>query len=466
MARQVTVFGGAQQALLAGALALLTGWLVVEQPTMAYVLVACGAAVAGLALPPVGWIWAALVSAVTFRGLATLGLLPSAASYLDLPLTIGALAIALLHARGRTSPILRGLMALAVVMAASTFINQVEPHRGVFYLALLAQPFAVIAALQLAPPNEQWRHRLTLTLGALVAIQVPIMLSQFARYGAGDLVQGTQAGSQAGHHLIGGLAAVGAFWAVAARKSWMVPAALVLMALPFLSAAKQVLFALPAVAILLPAGLRPWQRIGGAVLAAAALFVLIYTPALQTEYAVSAIQSASQGDTPKIDVAKTVLTANTHEPAKFLLGQGPAMTVSHAAYLTLDPVIKNDSPVSTLGLTPSPVAYGYKDVHTEGSFDSPQSSGIGLAGDLGLAGVLVYLALALGVLRAARRTHTPEGVAAAAGFALMLVLGIVVDWLEQPSFTIPVAVLAGLALTNPQRESEPELGPAAEPATA
>ena len=81
------------------------------------------------------------------------------------------------------------------------------------------------------------------------------------------------------------------------------------------------------------------------------------------------------------------------------------------------------------------------------SFDSGISSTIGVLGDLGLFGVVVYGVCAVVTLRLRRET-TPEGTAAAAGFALFLVLGLVFDWWEQPPYGVVIGVLAGLALTE------------------
>ena len=46
-----------------------------------------------------------------------------------------------------------------------------------------------------------------------------------------------------------------------------------------------------------------------------------------------------------------------------------------------------------------------------------------------------------------RENGSPEGTAAAAGFAMFMMLGLVFDWWEQPPFGVFLGVLAGLALT-------------------
>jgi hypothetical protein len=72
-------------------------------------------------------------------------------------------------------------------------------------------------------------------------------------------------------------------------------------------------------------------------------------------------------------------------------------------------------------------------------------------GDLGLFGVVAYLGLFLSVYLALRRTPGPAAVAAAGGWAMFGVLGLVFDWWEQPPFSVFLAVLTGLALTTSPR---------------
>jgi hypothetical protein len=76
------------------------------------------------------------------------------------------------------------------------------------------------------------------------------------------------------------------------------------------------------------------------------------------------------------------------------------------------------------------------------------SSALGVFGDLGVAGLVAFVGLLSSVFLAVRTTSSPEGAAAAAGFAMFAVLGLVFDWWEQPPFSIVLGVLAGLALSD------------------
>ena len=139
------------------------------------------------------------------------------------------------------------------------------------------------------------------------------------------------------------------------------------------------------------------------------------------------------------------------EPASIAFGRGPAETVSRAAFLTTP---STGSSLADLGLEPAPIAVeaarGARDVSggARTSFDIGISSMIGVLGDLGIVGIAAYCGLLLSLMLRLRRERSPEGVAAAAGFALFLVLGVVVDWWEQPPFGVFIATLAGLALTG------------------
>lgn len=78
----------------------------------------------------------------------------------------------------------------------------------------------------------------------------------------------------------------------------------------------------------------------------------------------------------------------------------------------------------------------------------------GLNARVGLSARALYRALRNGsydciVSSLAGRTHL-AATAAAAGFALFLVLGLVFDWWEQPPFGVFIGVLAGLSLAGSQ----------------
>lgn len=400
--------------------------------------------------PPSWWIAASVIAATTFRGLVEINVLPGAAAYLDLPLAWATLVLVLAQYPVRSPVAARCLLWLAVlgfVICLATVASGSQPTRAIFYLALLAQPFALIVAVLVAPiSNREYRGLVCLASGIL-ALEVAIVLTQFMRSGAGDAVAGTLSGSNAGAHLVGGLGAVGAAWALASRRPLgrRVLIAATLMAVPFAAGAKQIILALPA--LLLAAGLIDRRRLPvGVALVAVSLVLYVTSPSLNNGYGIDALQQPAQSH--KFQAASEIWANAVESPSTFLVGQGPATTVSHAAFLTTDGALKTGSPMAALGLEPAPVAYdiAFGGVDQFGSFDSPQSSAVGLFGDIGALGVLAYGALLCSVLMALRRVDESIAQAAAGGLALLLVLGIVNDWLEQAPFTLFVALLAGLAL--------------------
>lgn len=456
------------------ALALLLGYLSARTPLMALsALLAAAALLALFLVPSAVWVMAATIAAITFRGLATAGLLPGLATYLDIVLAWGALIAALVQGAASTRVVLPrahrhivvGICLFAAAVLVSASLNTTEPIRPVFYLALIGEPFAIVGALLLQPPSGRMRKAVMLAIAALIAVQLPLVAGQFLKGGAGDAVQGTQFGSRAGAHLVGGLCILGLFWWVARARRPLglaaLPVTLMLAAVPFVAGAKQVIFALPAALLLFSRGARWGTKLLFVAAIVGSLAVLLAVPSLNEGYSVNSINQTLGGQGTKIDTARAIGKAMLDDPTVFFFGQGPANTVSHAAYLTTDPVVKESSPVELLGLKPSQVALDRPQEQGGGSFDSPASSGLGLLGDLGLIGAVLYAFLFSRVLSGCRASRSPEAFAASAGFAVLVVLGMVNDWFEQAPFTVPLAALAGLVLTakqaSPRQDKSPEV---------
>src|SRR4051794_32598148 len=70
--------------------ALLLGLLVTNSPDLAILFLALVVGTAALASPTAAWVATALVVALTFKGLVTLGVLPGVATYIDIPVAWGA----------------------------------------------------------------------------------------------------------------------------------------------------------------------------------------------------------------------------------------------------------------------------------------------------------------------------------------------------------------------------------------
>lgn len=423
-----------------------------------------------VASPAGAWAAGALVSAVLLRGLITLGVLPSLMTFVDIPLAWGALVVALLRS-GPTAGLGRRLLLLLSMLAAVVGISWAfhpsEALRPVLYLLLLGEPFALTAALVVDPPSPKLARALKRLLIGVIAIQVPIGYYQYAAFGVGggegnlDHVQGTLYGAGAGHLSMAAIVTVGAVWLLSGRRVRLLGRALLavpLMALVFFADAKQVLFALPAILL----ALRLRGRWGQALLQVAAvviaLFVLVnFYPAGRS--ALGFLGTASETRGGKIAVVD-LLFERMDDPVTIAFGMGPAKTVSKASFMTTDLFLRQNSPLRALGLAPSPFALEANEKVEStrtgvSSFNSAVSSALGVLGDLGIAGLLAYAALLVVLVSALRKVGSPAAHAAAAGWAMFAVLGVVFSWWEEPPLAIVLAVLSGLALTEGARPRVP-----------
>lgn len=410
----------------------------------------------------------AMVAALTFKGAATLGVLPAVATFLDLPLAWLALAVALVRARS-WSPLARRMAVLLAALVASVavawIVHPAEVLRPVVFIVLLGEPFAIVTALLIDPPSPRLRRAIEIGVVTLLMIQIPVAAWQWLHFGAGDPVQGTLYGAAAGAHVISAVAAVGGLWLLASesgRRHLRIVAAVCLFAIPFVADAKQVVFAMPAVL----AGLS-FRRIGrraliliAPVLVSLLLLVLVYEPG---RAAFGILKDAASGKGGKQVTVEIVWDEITRDPLRFAFGLGPAQTVSRAAYMTTDLFLREDSPLRSLGLAPARVAIVVSQRALEvsfggTSFDSGVSSAIGVLGDLGVVGLVVYGWLLGTLFLALRRTKHARGMILAGAWAMFALLGFIFDWWEQPPFSVVLAVLSALALTD-VTEVLPDHGP-------
>ncbi len=362
---------------------------------------------------------------------------------------------------------------LALAMIASTALNGSQPLRGVVYFLLLAQPFAIICALLLDPPSVAQRRLLTRVCVSLVAIQIPLAYAQASVYGRGDSVTGSLTGTGAGAHVMAAIVIVGTFWYLGHTRSPLSPISIGILAsmvgILLLADAKQIILALP-VAIIAQRALSARTVMVG-LIALISVAALVRFEALNGGYAIPYIDRALSGETGKVHVAQMIWEDAKGDIGSFLFGQGPAETVSRTAYGTVPAYQKSGSSFDILGLEPAKVPYeaeliaaaavratgnsAFNEPFNLDSFDSGTSSGVGLFGDLGIFGFLAYTGFFGTVFMTLRRRRSPEALAAASGFAMLAFLGFILDWWEQPPFTVFLASLAALALTRPESPVPP-----------
>lgn len=448
--------------------AFVVGTLIPLAPDAALVVGAVGVGSALLLGPVAAWAAAALLASILLPGLANLGWVSRLAGLIDIPLAWGALAAAGLHAAARRAPnpggsFVRLLAALVGVVALSHALNgTVEVVRSISYLLLLGQPLALVVAFVIEPPSMRAVRSLSSLVIALAAIQVPTALYQAIALGLSDPVQGTLYGKGAGAHLVGAFTLMVALWLAASPggvSSRARPLALMLLPVSFLADAKTPLLA--SVPMLLASGRRrSFVRPRTLVIAVLAALLLAYSPG---QVALDFLRRAWAGEWGKLKVAEVVWREISASPATLLFGTGPATTVSRASFMTTDLLLKPESPVALLGLRPSRVALevdaAIKALGVGAtSFNSGQSSALGVLGDLGILGLVVYLSFVVVVVRRLWETATPAARAVALAWVMHLALGIVFDWWEEPPFTVLLATLTGLELAR--RSSQPASSPA------
>jgi hypothetical protein len=444
--------------------AVTIGFLIDVNPQAALALVLIAGAAAALGAPAARWLGAAVVATLSFRVFVSFGVLPSTATFVDMFLVWGALAAALVRRRRLPSRAvwpLRFLVGLTVCALASAAMNTTELLRPFVYILLLGTPFAVVLALVIDPPTTRDRRLLGRVLLAALLVQIPVAFVQSRASWNPDDVQGTLLGAGAGAHVISAITMIGAIWIVvtlprtlAVRLAIAVP----LVLITFLADAKQVVLALPAMVI---AG--NWRgkrdvafRVSAVAVAVVALLTVVPAGATARKF----IDRSRGGQGGKEAAAATVLGSLKNDPSTLALGLGPAESVSRAAFMTTPLLLRENSPLHALGLSPATLAAEAQadafDASGGGtSFDTGISSALGVVGDLGIAGGLIYASMIGYLFVALRRSQRREAVPATCALALFAVLGLVYDWWEQPPFGIVVGLLVGLAIAQPSEPEDP-----------
>ena len=382
--------------------AVTIGFLIDVDPQAALGVVLVAGAAAALGAPAARWLTAAIVATLSFKALTSYGLLPSTATFVDMAFVWGALAAALVRNRRLPSQAvwpLRLLIGLALCALASAAMNRTELLRPVVYVLLLGTPFAVVLALVIDRPSPRDRRLLGGVLLAALLVQIPVAFAQSQQLGWGDGVQGTLVGAGAGAHVISAITVVGAIWVLLTSPRTLavrLAIALPLLLIPFLADAKQVLLAAPAMVI--AGNWRGKRDIAIRVSAVAVAVVALLTVVPAGDTAWNFIERSRNGQGGKEAAAATVFGALKTDPPGLVLGLGPAETVSRAAFMTTPLLLHEDSPLHVLGLSPAKLAAKAQtdafDASGGGtSFNTGISSALGVLGDLGIAGVLIYASM-------------------------------------------------------------------------
>jgi hypothetical protein len=142
---------------------------------------------------------------------------------------------------------------------------------------------------------------------------------------------------------------------------------------------------------------------------------------------------------------ETISGEMSHNPLAFLTGLGPGTTATRIAWLS-----GPDAPVSSLqgfGLEPTPIAqelltaWANNPRWEQSSVSSPFSTWIGVYGDLGILGMAALITLWWLPWKAAHRAT--GGLGARAVILFTVLLGLVFNWMEEPTLVIIAAVFIG-----------------------
>ncbi|MEM9033484.1 MAG: hypothetical protein AAGD18_02730 [Actinomycetota bacterium] len=420
-------------------------------------------------VPPIAVCIAAATAPWVARLVTTTGIAPRLIDFIDFPLVVAALISALVARQAVRLPraqvdVLRAIAAFAGAITISWALNPSSPIRLIAGLLLIMQPLLLVAAIMIAPPTREWRRTALWSFGLIMAAQVPVALVQNSQTSDPDNVKGTLFDANAGHHVMAGGAMLAAFVIAACitDRRLVVAGVTTAIALGVMADGKQVFFAAPIGLIVLVLFAGRGSRRSGSNGAAGAIFVLVACVVGlvgfgATDSLESFIENTRETRGGKIALTEAMISDLTEDPLQGTFGFGPGSTVSRFGYLS-SVLITEGNPIEALGIGPGARTVEYDELTAgsgfigESSFSSGQSSLLGVLGDFGFLGALTFAAVVLALMRALWQVSDPLAGAAAAGWAMLLPLGFIFDWLEQPPFTLSLALLTGLALTAVHEE--------------
>ncbi len=433
--------------------------------TRAVLIVGVFVAVALAPLP--GWFWATLALAVSMviRVFTSSGLLPNVLTFADFGLVYAGVAAVLLRRGIRSRPEARtlalALFALLFVTCLSWMLQPSDIARPFLTFALWAQPFALVFLFIAEPPSPRNARLLLGWFIVLVVAQLPLAVYQAVTAGPGDPVVGTLSGAGAGAHVIAGVGVLAGLVVLA----WgfdgsfgrgflsVVIASPLLIGLPLLSDAKQVLFALPLASVVLAICARGIVRKLVVLVAPTIGLIVLLALIPAGQIAIAFLEQASEGESGKVVALRVLQRDFGSSLTRWSFGVGPANGLSRAAYLTRP---ETDSALALLELEPAPLpplADAVAERTTGGtSFNRPLSSAFGVLADIGVVGLLAFAGVLLSVtapLWARRRAWLAQ--AALAGWVMSVPLAVTFDWWEQPPFMLSLALITGLAVSMTDR---------------
>ncbi len=463
--------------LLTGALLVLVGTLtglaVVLLPLAAWTLVGAALALLLLLSPPHVRIGAAVLAAAGSRLLVATGYFPESLNFFHFPLVLLAALVSAAEAKPRSSrrrALGYGLSALLAACLLSWIVNGGQPIRPLLDWLVFAEPFLLIYAIVSMPTDPRMIKTLWGLALVLPFVQLPLAVYQAFSLGLADYMQGLFIGMGAGAHVAGGLTLVGSLICLAraigaaklkAGSFWLL-GGVSLFLVAVLMDAKQVIIAFfPSLLFMLLGLVRmKWSRavLAFPLLAGIILGAFSYYQPLQMVLDWTLISRGVLGKAQAFAVIASRLSSGA---SGWFFGLGPGNTVSRVALMGLDSFVKPGSPVYLLGLKPALTTIELWNLtasswlFSASSVWSSVSSWLGLFGDLGLVGFGIYLWMCLKVWQGIGSEAVWQTRLARAVLLMCGLLGFMFSWLEEPGFTMPAGLVAGLGLAIGQaREAE------------
>jgi hypothetical protein len=418
-----------------------------------------------------GWCVILLVTTVVARAPVALLGLPQVEmlNFIHYPVVIGMAWAANKRPKpeGRSSAPGKWLLGLAIVAVLSTAANGSHPLRTVLFLVIIGEPLVIIWAITRWGVDDETRRKLTPYLIALVAVQVPLGISQGLSLGWTDAVQGTLIDHGAGAHVLGALFSLTLCVVTAAtfagRMSTLVGVGCAVTCMGMIAATgAMAIMITTGAALLLAVIFGVWE--GGAGVdrrfrfgAVAVVIGLSVSSVWLAESLVPGIFDRAQRLTeaeayPELELVTERSESNIEEA---LLGSGPGTYASRASLLLTDTEVGEGSPLAFVGLGPTEAGLEIARQDQEiieqqgGSADLVASSAMGIIGDLGLIGLAGVFLFFWSLWRETRSRGHWLGGAVRASIIMMCALIFLDNWLEYPEWSGPFAILVGFALAGP-----------------
>lgn len=365
---------------------------------------------------------------------------------------------------GRFTLVERLLLALLAMALGSAFFADVNPVAALVSFAFLACP--IVAMDVTTRMTDRMARRLRGHLYLVGALQFAFMCVQLIQQTHVDDLKGTFVGTQYGAHIAAYIVLLAAaeFWR-STRRVWTGRLVVGLaVAIAIAADSKVALVSMGLIAFIYLA--RGGERIGssdssrlpklfasGIVVAAGWAFANgSFGNIALTEYIANSV------DTGGGKVAVAVILTNpadefwSNERSNFLTGAGPGQTVSRVAQMSVANS-QGSAPVAEVGGTPSRY-YRWFQSEAQGrgfvgdsSATAPASSLLGVLGDIGILGLMLYGSV---WLYGWRRLASNSGWLSWPGLVWMgfLVPALVGEWLEFPAASLAMGIAAGIAARN------------------